>query len=87
MQTYQLAKDTPFVVKGFGPLMTLEKAEYYQDQMTRAGFPVVILNTRAGSEYEGVSLGKGTNPKYWASFRKAKPKKPKTLFRHVAFSV
>ena len=82
MKAYQLAKDTPFVVKGFGPLMTLEQAEYYQGEMTKAGFPVIIRNTREGSEYGHIKHN-WTNPKFWERIRKGK----RNPFRYVTLSV
>ena len=82
MKTYQLAKETPFVVKGFGPLMTLERAEYYQGEMTCAGFPVIIINTKEGPEYGRINHN-WTNPKFWERIRKAK----KNPFRYVTLAV
>jgi hypothetical protein len=48
--TYKLAKETEFSVIPFGPYMSLEKAEYYQGQMEKGGFPVLIVNMDQGGK-------------------------------------
>ena len=50
-KTYRLAKNTPYAVVPFGPMMTLEKAQKYQSDMIRGGFDVVVKNMAEGIEW------------------------------------
>ena len=43
--TYRLALNGPYEVKPFGPLMTLAKAEMYQQDMALANVQVLVVNT------------------------------------------
>lgn len=44
MKTYMLAKDREFAVVPFGPLMTLKEAQFYQDELAKAGKNVLVVN-------------------------------------------
>ena len=51
-KTYRLAKEvSPAIgesyMQQFGPLFTLAKAESYAADMRKAGFSIVVINTRA----------------------------------------
>jgi len=45
LATYRLATNGAFMVKPFGPLMTLAKAQTYQSDMLLGGFDVLVINT------------------------------------------
>jgi len=50
--TYRLAKEvTPAIgqsyIQQFGPLFTMSKAESYAKDLRKAGFDVLVINTRA----------------------------------------
>ena len=44
---YRLAREGTWQVQPFGPLLTLAQAQAYQADMVLAGFPVLILNSKA----------------------------------------
>jgi len=46
-QNYRLAKDNGFALVQFGPCMTQAKALIYQADLDLAGFPTVVVNTKA----------------------------------------
>ena len=48
IKTYRLAKNLPFAVVPFGPVMTLDQAMAYQSDMVLAGFhSVVVINQQS----------------------------------------
>lgn len=47
MKTYRLAAEREFELVPFGPLMTLNEAEAYRDQLVKQGKSVHVVN--AGS--------------------------------------
>ncbi len=65
IKIYRLAKLMEYGVRmAFGPVMTLTQAERYQSDMSLAGFPCVILNTKEGFD---PSLTR-TKAKVWTRF-------------------
>jgi hypothetical protein len=50
-KTYKLAKENTFNVMPFGPMLTLEQAQMYQDQLTRAGKLVLVVNMATGYDH------------------------------------
>jgi hypothetical protein len=52
-KTYQLAKQgnanlPNWIAKPFGPLMTLDQAQAYQEDMRLGGFDVLVINRAEG---------------------------------------
>lgn len=45
IKTYRLAIQGPYALTQFGPVMTLDQAEYYREEMERGGKSVLIVNT------------------------------------------
>jgi hypothetical protein len=64
--TYRLAKETQFQIIPFGPSMTLDKAERYQVDMEKAGFPCLILNCEPAAK----ALGKTRQEKIAAMLKR-----------------
>jgi hypothetical protein len=65
MKTYRLATIGDFGInKVFGPMMTLDRAEYYRDEIAKAGKEVHVVNMAEGFDY---TLQK---PKGWQRYVK-----------------
>lgn len=65
IKIYKLAKTLDYGMRqAFGPLLTLSQAERYQADMEKAGFNVVIINTKEG---EDSTLSRKAN-KCWTRF-------------------
>jgi hypothetical protein len=46
-KTYRLAKNQPFQIEGFGPLMTLAMATKYQADLSSVYPDILVINTKA----------------------------------------
>jgi hypothetical protein len=44
-KTYRLAKNRPFQIEGFGPLMTLDMATKYQAELSSVYPDILVINT------------------------------------------
>jgi hypothetical protein len=44
---YTLAKEGPFELRPFGPLMALNVAQHYQAELQKGGFDVLVVNMSA----------------------------------------
>ena len=47
-KTFRLAKDGAYQLQPFGPMLSLEQATYYQAEMAKGGYDVLVVNMREG---------------------------------------